>query len=377
MSQKQVSEGFKVAKVVISGYYGFGNAGDEAVLAGIVRSFAERSPDTELIVLSSDPAETTRVHGVRAVPRTSISDVISAIRSSDLLISGGGSLLQDVTSSRSLMYYLGIIWLAKRLGKKVMIYAQGIGPISGASSRRFASRLLNQVDLITVRDDPSKAYLTAMGVDRPPVSVTADPSFVMEAASDEFAEEVLKASGAHLDMPLIGVSLRSWKDQAQWLPAIADGLQTAAQKVGASLVFLPMQREQDLGICIQVASGMNVPSSVVAAQLEPSQMLAIVKRMSLTVGMRLHSLIFSASAGVPYVGLSYDPKVEAFVRSTTHEGPIKIDSASSSELANRIIDAWERRDDLTALVTEKTDKLRSVALSNAEMACDLIGAKEQ
>lgn len=343
------------------------------MLAGIIRSFAERCPEAELTVLSVDPTSTAKVHGVKAVPRTSMGDVLSTIRGCDLLVSGGGSLLQDVTSSRSLLYYLGIIWLAKRLGKKVMIYAQGIGPINGHSSRQMARRVLNRTDLITVRDDASKAYLADLGVDRPEIRVTADPSFVMQPEPTEIADEVLKLAGIPLDRPLIGISLRPWKDQSVWLPSFATGLEQAAARIGASLVFIPMQKEQDMSVCIQVASGLGTPASVISAQLEPAETLSLISRMSFVVGMRLHALIFAASAGVPFVGVSYDPKVESFVRLATHEGPMKVESLSSADVAARIQDAWDRRDEIASFVRERSDRLRSVALSNADMACELIG----
>ena len=128
--------------ILISGYYGFDNIGDESILRTLVTSLRERIPDCSLTVLSHDPAATREKYGVEAVERMSPLAIARAVRRCDMLISGGGSLLQDVTSSKSLHYYLAIIRFAQLLGKKVFIYSQGIGPIEKDADRRATARAL-------------------------------------------------------------------------------------------------------------------------------------------------------------------------------------------------------------------------------------------
>jgi len=363
----------EAAMVAISGYYGMGNAGDEAVLAGITRSFAERCPKAELIALSGDPAGTQMLHGVRAVHRMSPGEVVGVLRKTDMLLSGGGSLLQNVTSSRSLAYYLGIIWLAKRLAKRIMVYAQGVGPIAGAAARRAARSVLNRADLITVRDPESKRYLEELGVNQPDVRVTADPCFAVEPGPAEEAGELLRVKGAPEGMPLIGVSLRPWRDQVDWLPAVARGLETAAARIGAALAFIPMQHDQDLGLSVQVASGLSVPSVVVSERLGPTLVLAVIGRMSLVVGMRLHALMFAASLSVPFTGISYDPKVDSFVRATVGGEPLRVQGLEAGDVAARVMDAWDRRNEVGASLAASAAKVREAAFENADLACRLIG----
>ena len=122
--------------VVMSGYYGFSNAGDDAILQSIHQSIQEASDEVEVTVLSNNPEETKRVYGLNAVPRFQIFSVIKALRRCDALLSGGGSLLQDRTSTRSLIYYLSIMRAAKLMGKPVMLYANGIGPVEKPENRR-------------------------------------------------------------------------------------------------------------------------------------------------------------------------------------------------------------------------------------------------
>lgn len=346
------------------------------MLAGIIESFAEACPGAELVVLSADPAGTKSQHRVRAADRMKPGELLSALGESDLLISGGGSLLQNTTSARSLAYYLSVIWLAKRLHKKVMVYAQGIGPLTGYPAQWAVKSVLNQVDLITIRDDASKACLEKIGVTRPDIRVTADPAFAMKPAPDEDAVEILKATGVPEGVPLIGVSLRNWKNDVHWLPVLSRGLDAAASKIGAVLVFLPMQRDRDTSISVQMASQMSVPSFVISGQHTPDQIMSITSRMSLVVGMRLHSLIFSASAGVPFLSISYDPKVEAFTHVSGQDEPINLDGLTASVVTSRVIDVWDRKDDLARRIDERVPRLRAAAFENAELACGLLAHEE-
>src|SRR5262249_3273949 len=143
--------GFSMSRVVLSGYYGFDNLGDEAVLAATVAGIRQMRPAAGIVVLSADPHGTARTLGVEAGARARPGDVAGALRGCDVFLSGGGSLFQDATSWRSPWYYLGVLGLAQRLARRTAVYAQGIGPLSGRAVRLAARRLLNAVDLVIVR----------------------------------------------------------------------------------------------------------------------------------------------------------------------------------------------------------------------------------
>ncbi len=162
-------------RVCISGYFGFDNIGDEAVLQTMIRSLKAEIEDLEIIVLSDNPAETAAEYGVTAYDRWRWIELHKAIRSADLLISGGGSLFQDITGKRSLFYYLHIIKMAMRRKKPVLIYSQGIGPIESAWGRKRTVKVLRKAKRITVRDEDSAETLKAWGFRRGRVKVTADP----------------------------------------------------------------------------------------------------------------------------------------------------------------------------------------------------------
>ena len=118
-----------MAEILIAGYYGFHNAGDEAMLAGLRRAIRELRPDVTFTAISGTASQTRNLHGIRAVSRSDLRAIWEAIGHADLVMFGGGSLLQDVTSSRSLIYYLGLATMAWLRRKPVMFCAQGIGPV--------------------------------------------------------------------------------------------------------------------------------------------------------------------------------------------------------------------------------------------------------
>ena len=155
-----------MVNILISGYYGFDNIGDESILRTLVSSLREHIPDCSLTVLSHNPASTREKYGVEAVDRMSPMAILRAVKKCDMLISGGGSLLQDVTSSKSLHYYLSIIRCAEFFHKKVFIYSQGIGPIDRPGNRRAAAAALKRADGIVVRDERSAALLEEIGIAR-------------------------------------------------------------------------------------------------------------------------------------------------------------------------------------------------------------------
>src|SRR3990170_5521393 len=201
--------------ILISGFYGFGNIGDEAVLAGMVQSLRARLGSVPLIVLSADPGATAAAYAVEAGDRTDLPAILSAMRRSRLFLSGGGSLLQDVTSARSAVYYLGLLRLAQIMGLRTMVYAAGLGPLRRPVIRSLVRRVLDRTDAVAVRDADSAALVRALGSRRGPI-LTADPAVLLSPAEGARAESLLRTAGA--DAPIIGVVVRPWGNSAFFEP---------------------------------------------------------------------------------------------------------------------------------------------------------------
>jgi len=365
-----------MSDIVISGYFGFGNAGDEALLAATLDALREAKPQLDITVLSADPAATRMAHGVASVQRMSPRAVLSALRTCRLLVSGGGTLLQDQTSLRSLAYYASLIQLGKSCGARVMVYANGIGPLRSALGRRLARRALAQADLITLRDH--RALETAMrlysGASPPPMEVTADPAFALRplpaAEREEFFRSLSLPAG-----PKVGLFLRPWGHAT---PTVARATATAAahlyRRHNMRPVLIPMQPQLDSLVAGQAACAIGAPAVLIPASIAPRQLLTLMGQFDLVIGMRLHALILATAAGVPQVGLSYDPKIDGFLREVEQPGAGDVGTLTATDL----IDLLENQvlPELTRLrdqAKNKARQLRQKALRNAHLACSLMG----
>ena len=364
-------------RVAVSGYYGCGNAGDEAVLAGIREAFVRQADSrVRLVVFSQNPAATLEMHGLPAVERMSLTALRSTLKQSDLLISGGGSLLQDTTSMRSLLYYLWVVRLAYAHRVPVMFYAQGLGPFRRPLSRALVRLVANRADYITVRDEPSLRLLNTLGVRRPPVEQTADPAFALSPAAPEAVDALFRAENLPRDEPLIGVALRPWGGSGESpVDSYAQLLLDLHRRTGQRVVLLPMQTPGDVVFSETVAALTRDPTAfpVIRNVYPPAVLLGLVARMQAVVAMRLHTLIFAARAAVPPFALSYDPKVENLMRG--------LDLADSlehwrgfvpAEVGERVAALLAERPARVTALHARTSELERLALRNADCALSLL-----
>jgi len=304
----------KNLKIAVSGYYGFGNTGDEAILTSLL-SLLKRVPHAEITVFSAYPKKTRKEHGVKSVSRINPFSVLSSLLKCDLLISGGGGLLQDVTSSRSLLYYLSIIHLGVLFKKKVVLLAQSIGPISKAVNRRLTSRVLNKVTLITVRDEHSYRELKELGVRDIPVYQTADLALLLDKPQEVASREILEF--LNLKEPFVVFCLRNVKHKKIRIKDFAEIAERLKKAFQVKIVFLPFQFSLDRELNENLSA--LVPGSILCPFLKPGQIINLFAKAELVVGMRLHSLIFAALARTPFLPVSYDPKVSSFAQLLNQE----------------------------------------------------------
>lgn len=361
-----------MSEIVISGYYGFANAGDEAMLAAMIEVLTDFEPNVKITVISGNPADTRSRHGVNAVYRLNYPEIVRALAKSDLLISGGGSLLQDVTSDRSLYYYLSIMMLAKKLGKPVMLYAQGIGPVRGSLARSAMRYIGNMVDLITVRDEGSQEELKRLKVAKPPVYVTADPVVAMHPVDRQIGRAILQKSGVEGGAPLIGISVREWKDWSHYKQVLGQTADLIAAEFGARVVYLPMQWPEDFSVAKKIAGRTKLPATVLTDQYTTSELLSLIGNFDMLISVRLHALIFAAVMHVPMIGLSYDPKIDRFLETIgeRHVGTLK--SITVESLTDKVRAMWPEINRPNQVREERINSLRQKACYNAELALELI-----
>ena len=307
-------------RVLISGYYGFGNVGDEAILSSIIGGLRERAPQIGLTVLSAKPELTRETNDVRSVDRYDLAGIWNELDEAGVFISGGGTLFQDVTSARSFWYYCGLTALALLFGKKVMIFAQGFGPLRGRLRRAFARWVLDRVHLITLRDQDSLDELKRLGVRNTNIHVTADPTFCLKSLGPAEGRKLLGLEGVPVGKRLVGVALRSLRNrwpgsEEEFVRLLAGLLDQLKVKHGFEPVFLLFKCPEDMSKTKKVYDAMKERGHIVFKILQPEEMLSLFSCFQFVVAMRLHALIFAAQSGVPFLALSYDPKVAAFARS--------------------------------------------------------------
>ena len=265
--------------VMISGYYGFHNSGDDSILSSIISNLRNKCPNINITVLSKNPQETAKIHGVDAIDRFNIRKIMSALRRTKLLISGGGSLLQDVTSSASLYYYLAVMRLAKFCGAKVMLYANGIGPISKKRNIRCVKNVVNKTDLVTLRERNSRAELQGILDENVPVFVTADPVYALENGDRASVDEAIRNSGIPDGAEFFIIALREWKYSDKEIEAkIAEFADAVSQKYGIIPLVVPMQDIYDKEISKRIAMKINSRCGQLECGLPPKTMMGIVGR---------------------------------------------------------------------------------------------------
>lgn len=354
-----------MATVVVSGYYGFGNAGDELILSALRRTLAGH----RVVVLSADPAATIREHGVQAVPRMDLLGVFRALRGADLLVSGGGGLLQDATGPASVPYYLGIIAMARALGRPVMVYAQGIGPLRSGWARH-SLRLLCSAAAVTVRDVESAEILHRAGVAR--AEVTADAVLSLPRPEVGPVPEELAHAGLKDGESVLAIAPRPYGG-ADFSRRLADAADRLAKRLPARVVLVPMQPREDTPACEAVAAAMRSPA-LLLREVPPLRYPELFAHFDLVVGMRLHALILAALCRTPAVGLSYDPKIEAFMQSLGLSTSVLGLDAPAEVIATRSAEGVPPGPEAAAALESGLARLRETACLNDRRLLDLVAS---
>ena len=367
MAEKHVDIYKKIVskKIIMSGYFGFSNSGDDAILKSIIESFKSLDPDLNIKVLSKDTDLTEREYGVAAVDRFKYFDVKKSLKEADMLISGGGSLLQDKTSSRSIWYYLLIMKLAKRYNKKVFVYSNGVGPINKRFNRNFTRRVLNKVDYITLRDKDSYDFIKSIGVNNPNIKVLSDPVFNLKEASDESVREKFD-----INEGTVLVSIRSWMDDEKLIAELSKFLSYLIDE-GKNIVFMPMQTPRDTDISERIAA--NLKSTKIIDEKYPVEILmGLMKNADFIVAMRLHAMIYAIHQNLPFIGLSYDPKTETLLKDFDESINIDVDAINYDDLIKAYKYIKDNREAFISNLSAINEENKKKAIEASKLALELL-----
>lgn len=364
-------------RILMMGYYGFDNSGDDAILEAMVSAFQDLDPDLELTALSKRPEKTASAYGIRSANRFRLWELSKEMRRTDLFLFGGGTLLQDRTSTRSIRYYLYVLSLARKYRKKTMIFANGLGPVSKEKNRSLTAKALSTADLITLRDESSLRYLEELGVKNRRVAVTQDPVFALHSCSEERIDEIFRSEEIRTVRPLFGISVRDWADSERWKTAVADAACDLYAK-GFAVMLVPMQRSLDLKISEEIRS-LTVERGAEEKELFVlrgsycvEEMIGVISRMEAMIAMRLHAIIYAALSGVPPVGLSYAPKIEGMLEELELPPPLKVEELTGEALIEETERLLAHREELRARLIGRLEEKREQAKENAKLAYELL-----
>lgn len=358
-------------RALFSGYYGFGNLGDEALLEVIVERTRRRFPSARLEVLSASPHTTATRYGIDAVPRWDWRAIRSAIGRADVVISGGGGLLQDATSFRSLLYYAAILREAIRARRKTMVFAQSVGPLD-FWGRLIVAQFCKGLDRATVRDERSRRLMQSL-VPKTPVERTSDPVFLYDLPHEhvDLSEEGLgPESGAYAV-----VSVRKIPSLRDVAPVIARAVDGLAARHGVRTAFLPLGGAGDAAVSTDVIRAC-ASSPVLLPECSLEKAAAVVRGARIVIGMRLHALILAARYAVPFLAVAYDPKVTALCEDLQYPleplwstGTRRPDDGAIDAAVDRLI---AQRDAISRHLLDRRDAVRAAAERNFDVLGELL-----
>jgi len=323
--------------LVFGGWFGSRNLGDDAILIGLREILRRVLPEVEITAFSTDPEYTRRVCGVGAVPLRSprsmlgrdaargAASYLSAFTEADACLVSGGTPIYDYGHMTRIFYF----GLPRLMGRRLACFGIGAKPVRSWRGRRLVKALLDQALLISTRDEPSRAIIKALGVEKA-VRVTGDSSLFMEPLEAEAGLRRLTRSGVDVSKPMAAICPRvlstDYKPHyheeisSEAISRIRLSVALAADHLvseGYEVVFLPMHEvppDDDRREIEIIANLMKTGNpKVVGGGLLPQEAMAVLGRMEVVVGLRLHSLILAAAQGVPVVTVNYDSKVGGFM----------------------------------------------------------------
>lgn len=366
-------------RILISGYYGFNNIGDESILMAVVNSLREKLDNIEITVLSQNPQQTAEKYGVKSENRRSVAAIIRAVKNCDLLISGGGSLLQDVTSRKSILYYLFIMRVARMMGKKFFIYSQGIGPIVSKFNSRATARVLKKASGIVVRDVSSKELLVKIGVPESSVVVTADPVLRIKKAGLGAGAEILAEEGFKNDdgASVCGFAIKERNLDSGFMHEICVSAERLINERNCRIVLIPFHFSEDMPAIEMIEKylcehGASDKVCAIKHKYLTEEMLSIIGNMDTLVGVRLHALIHAAIMDVPMIGISYDPKINSFLHSVGMKAMCSIYDFKNEFFIEEYDKTQRDREALKSMVRGNVSALIEKLDTNEEMIKEII-----
>ncbi|MFN3966115.1 MAG: polysaccharide pyruvyl transferase CsaB [Endomicrobiia bacterium] len=345
-------------RIVIAGYFGFKNAGDELILESIIDSLRKEIIDIHIDVLSNAPSETILNYKVNAVNRWNPFEIIKTIKNSDLLIMAGG-LFQDITGIFSLYYYLAIIILGKIFGKSIFLYGVEFAPIRYKFNCYILKKVLKFANKIAVRSTGSLEFLKNLGIQK---NVILSADIVIS-----YPVVYLKQRPKERKLKKIGLILKNSPKNFGIFIEICESL---FSNLNADLFFIPFHLDRDLNFSLQISKALDFPTRIICWN-RANELFYIISKMDFVMTQRLHGLILSTLLRIPVLGISSDPKLQFFFDEFGQK-LFSNGNLSADLIVNTISDIWKWQDEFKKNIENNLPQLQYRALLNTLHAVKLL-----
>ncbi|AMW32780.1 polysaccharide pyruvyl transferase CsaB [Fervidobacterium changbaicum] len=272
-------------KVLLSGYYGYGNFGDELMRLGMEDFFSKFKIDYTLALPKRVSKDT--------ISRFNLLEVIGALFDSEALIYGGGGLLQDITSSRSFLYYISTVRLSLNLGKPVILFGNSLGPVRKGFNRwLLRTTLKNEKVYVFARDIVSYRYAKCLNKN---AELSCDPAVRYLAKFQVLPDK-------QFDLVLVPRKVQNVEKYDILKHYFNNIIVCPAQ---SSDIDVAMKISRRLGAeCIEQIDDINI-------------VLSTILSAKFVVSERFHPTLVAAYFGIPFVSLE-NSKSERFFRKYTN-----------------------------------------------------------
>lgn len=391
------------------------NSGDEVIFSSVLHMVRRDFPGAMISTFSEQPEKTSARYNVRAVRlgttlRRIISDTPALLREvahCDVMIWGGGNLIQDASSVIYTPYHMSKVIVAAAFRKPVFAYAIGVGPIKRHLTRTLIRTIGQWVDHYTVRDALCREVLTENGIAGGRIDVVADPALALESDDkapnwkvcfgdgdppSEFPGWIglapmnvfVRTSGllpVRLKVSLCGPKSTLFRKQKAWEQVIANWADHVAKEYGLGIILIPMYCAKGIRddlICQNIQQVMHHPNHVriLKPDLQVSELLRVYQFLSMVVGVRYHSLLLSLATGRPFLALNYTQKSFALTKRLGYDNwSLHAERISSLDLIRLFDHAWRKKEELTQFVQEKAAVLRVLARNTENIFRDFVASQ--
>jgi len=361
-------------KVLVCGYYGNHNLGDEALISGMIQLLKSQSKNLDISVMSSDPEHTKKIHSVKGVfhnrPFRRRAGYILDTSKRKYFILGGGDLIRDSADSMVCQSWLKHLSRAIYLRRKTLVLGVSVGDIWRDETKKLIPEVLNQVDLIAVRDNNSRLKLEKLGVKKK-INIINDLALFALPEAKEFT----LAASKRLKIGISTRSLRGRGDKSGLtkshdfqinLARIADFL---VEEYNAELHFIPFHTyEKDY--CRDGDDYINILETLKYSRFSEKMIVhryidslndlhQIILSLDLMIGVRLHSLILALGLGVPIIGAEYDSKIKDFTEEVGQQYfSIPTEKFTVEEVSQRVKTILSNQSEVQNKIVEGIKKYR-------------------